>query len=81
MFGSAIAGAEASITNTAARTTRNINQNQQTGNAINSAQNRYAAGGTLTALGGGIAQIGGSLYSGSETLGDLYTQYTTPKPT
>ena len=34
------------------------------------------SGGTITALGGGIASIGSSIYSGSDTLDKLATYYT-----
>lgn len=76
-FGSsAMPGALASATTTAQQSVLNTNQNLQTGNEINSAQTRYANGGSLTSLGGGITSIGGSIYSGSDTLGRLANYYT-----
>lgn len=76
MFGSSIFGAQAGISNTAARTTTNINQNQEIGGMINSAQTAQANAQTMTALGGGITSLGGSIYSGSESLGRLTNFYT-----
>ena len=76
MFGSAIFGAQAGISNTAARTTTNINQNQEIGGMINTAQTAQANAQSMTALGGGITSLGGSIYYGSEQLGRLTNYYT-----
>lgn len=76
-FGSsAFPGALASATTTGQQNVVNTNQNLEIGGRINSAQNAQANAQTLSSLGGGIQSIGGSLYSGSETLGRVSNYYT-----
>lgn len=67
-FSSALAGGQSQINNEAGRNRMAINQDQQIGNAIFSANRDYANAGMISTLGGGVSSLGGAFASNAETI-------------
>lgn len=70
-FSSALAGGQAQVQNEAGRNIVAVNQDQGIGNAIFKANQAYAKGGMITAIGGGVSNLAGAFSSNSGTMTKL----------
>jgi hypothetical protein len=74
-YGSGVAGAMGNVTNQAASGLLGVNQNQQIGAGIFSANRQMATAGMIGSFGSGLQSLGGSLVSNQDMYGRLGTYY------